>query len=71
MLTLSAERIVFGGGVMRNTGLLRVVRETALRVLNGYPSVGTDTASIERIVVAPDLGERSGLTGAILLAESA
>ena len=29
------------------------------------------TLSAERIAVAPDLGERSGLTGAILLAESA
>jgi fructokinase len=71
MLTLSAERIVFGGGVMRNDELLRFIREAAARVLNGYPSVGADTASIERIVVAPELGERSGLAGAILLAETA
>src|SRR5690606_19344695 len=71
ILTLSAERIVFGGGVMKSETLLGVIRETALGLLNGYPTVGADAASLERIVTAPGLGERSGLTGAILLAETA
>jgi fructokinase len=71
ILTLSAERIVFGGGVMSHAMLLRFIRQSALRVLNGYPSVGADAASLERIVVAPALGERSGLVGAIRLAEAA
>jgi fructokinase len=71
ILTLSAERIVFGGGVMRNTALFPFIRETALRVLNGYPSVGADTASLERIVVAPQLGDRSGVVGALELAKIA
>jgi fructokinase len=71
ILTLSAERIVFGGGVMQNEGMLRFIRETVVRVLNGYPSVGADAATLERIVVAPGLGERSGLAGAILLAQAA
>ena len=71
ILTLSAERIVFGGGVMRSDGLLGSIRESAVRTLNGYPSVGADLASLERIVVAAGLGERSGLVGAIRLAETA
>lgn len=71
ILTLSAERIVFGGGVMRSEGLLRFIREGAVRTLNGYPSVGADAEALERIVVAPGLGERSGLAGAIRLAETA
>ncbi|MBN1237627.1 MAG: ROK family protein, partial [Gammaproteobacteria bacterium] len=70
-LTLSAERIVFGGGVMRCEELLPFIRDSASRVLNGYPSVGAEAASLERVIVAPGLGERSGLAGAILLAEAA
>lgn len=71
MLTLSAERIVFGGGVMQNEALFHFIRETALRILNGYPSIGADKASLGRIIVAPGLGERSGVVGAIELAKMA
>jgi fructokinase len=71
ILTLSAERIVFGGGVMQNAALFAVIRATARRVLNGYPSVGADAAALERIIVAPALGEQSGITGALRLAKAA
>lgn len=70
ILMLSAQRIVFGGGVLRDARLLPAIRATAARVLNGYPAVGSSAAELEGIVVRPALGDRSGLCGAILLAET-
>jgi fructokinase len=69
-LMLSAQRIVFGGGVLRDARLLPAIRASAARVLNGYPAVGSNAALLESIIVPPELGERSGLCGAILLAQT-
>ena len=70
MFTLSAQRIVFGGGVMRDTRVLPAIRASAARVLNGYPGVGGSLAELDAIIVRPALGERSGVCGAVLLAQS-
>jgi len=70
-LMLSPERLVFGGGVMKNGALLPEIRATTVRLLGGYAGIGTTAASLEHIIVAPQLGERSGLVGAITLAKSA
>jgi fructokinase len=70
LLMLSPERIVFGGGVMSREGLLREVRLGAERFLNGYAGLG-DAATLERTIVAPGLGERSGIVGALALARAA
>lgn len=59
-------RIIFGGGVMATPGLIERVR-TQARVLGGGYFVG-DSGSI---VVAPGLGDRAGLLGALALAISA
>ena len=69
-MTLSAQRIVFGGGVLRDARLLPAIRASAARILNGYPAVGSSAAELEGIVVRPALGDRSGLCGAVLLAET-
>jgi fructokinase len=62
---MQPARIVLGGGVMGTPGLLdRVRREAA--VLGGDYFAG----NTEEIVVAPGLGERSGLTGALAVALS-
>jgi fructokinase len=71
LLMLSPERVIFGGGVMSNEPLLRETRAAAARLLNGYAGFGTDAAPFERLIVAPGLGERSGLVGAFALADSA
>jgi hypothetical protein len=39
--------------------------------LNGYADLGRDAATLERIIVAPGLGERSGIFGALALARAA
>jgi fructokinase len=71
LLTLSAERVIFGGGVMQNGALLPELRAAAATYLNGYADLGPDAATLERLIVAPGLGERSGICGALALARAA
>ena len=59
-------RIVLGGGVMATPGLIERVRTEADRLGAGY-----FRGRAEEIVVPPGLGDRSGLLGALALAEAA
>ena len=70
-LVTACERIVIGGGVMAHGALLPRVRAAASRFINGYLPVARRDATLERFLVAPALGERSGLIGAALLARCA
>jgi fructokinase len=66
-LTLSPQRIVLGGGVAAVPGLIERVRERLPEVLAGYvgaPQLGDD---VDSYLVAPELGKRSGVLGAIEL----
>jgi fructokinase len=68
---LSPERILIGGGVMNQPGLLQLVRRHVGVLLNGYldtPAIGRDIGSY---ILPPGLGARSGVLGAIALAEEA
>ena len=69
--TLSPERIVLGGGVMRQPSLLSRVRERTRSVLNGYIRSPQILERIEAYVVSPALANRSGVLGALVLAERA
>jgi fructokinase len=60
---LSPQRIVLGGGVMKEPGLLEGVREQVRELAGGY----FDPPE----VVAPALGNRSGVLGALELARFA
>jgi fructokinase len=71
LLMLSPDRIVFGGGVMQCEGLLANVRAVAATLLNGYAGFGRGGDALADVVVAPGLGTRSGLLGALILAERA
>jgi len=71
VLMISPERIVFGGGVMSNARVLPELRSTAARFLNGYLPSAAGPRSLDELIVAPGLGERSGIVGAITLAEAA
>ncbi|HEX4304465.1 MAG TPA: ROK family protein [Solirubrobacterales bacterium] len=62
VLTLSAERIVLGGGVGSAPGLVDRVRSRLPEILAGYVSPPP--------VVPPGLGARSGVIGALTLART-
>ena len=57
---LSPERVVVGGGVMQRAGLLDQVRREVDELLNGYVPAPE--------LVAPALGARAGVLGALALA---
>ena len=71
LLMISPERVILGGGVMSSEPLLRETRAATARLLNGYGGYGASAASLEQTIVAPGLGERSGIVGALVLAERA
>lgn len=70
-MVLSPQRIILGGGVMRQAHLLPKVRSEVLKVLNGYVLVDIVTKYTDSYIVPPGLGENSGICGALALAEQA
>ncbi len=65
---LAPERVAVGGGVSRLPGLLELVNLLLAEALAGYPGM---TEHESGFVVAPGLGEISGLAGGLILAERA
>jgi fructokinase len=74
IFTLSPQRIVIGGGVMKQPSLLPLIRERVLELVDGYLDIEEQAGGIDSYIVAPALGDRAGVLGAIelarLLAES-
>lgn len=66
-LALSPQRIVIGGGVMGLPGLIEGTRARLTEALGGYLRL-PEVADVERFIVPPGLGDRSGVLGAIALA---
>lgn len=66
--TLSPQIVVLGGGVMAQDGLLARVRRDLAGLLNGYLQVPTILHAMDQYVVAPGLGVRAGVVGALELA---
>jgi fructokinase len=71
VLTLSPQRLVVGGGVAATSGLLGLVRERLPPVLAGYLDAPQLGEGIDQYLVAPELGKRAGVLGAIELARIA
>ena len=65
---LSPCRVVMGGGLLRQPALLPLVRREVLGLLNGYVPSAAIGESIDQYVVAPILGSRAGVLGALALA---
>jgi fructokinase len=61
--TFSPKRVIIGGGVMRQTHLYGLIRIQLAQLLNGYIA--------EPEIAAPALGDRAGVSGALVLAEQA
>jgi len=60
---LSPERILIGGGVMRHPELISLVQREVERLMNGYQEAPA--------IMLPALSPRSGVLGALALAQSA
>lgn len=71
VLTVSPERIILGGGVMKIPGLLDATRQQMLASLDGYVDASIFAGGAVDFLVAPELGDRSGIAGGLVLAERA
>jgi fructokinase len=69
--TLSPQRIILGGGVTQQPALLPLVRRKVQRLLAGYIDAPELGDGIDQFFVAPVLGDRAGVLGAIELARRA
>ena len=69
--TLSPQRIVIGGGVLHQECLLPMVRAELTRLLGGYIEAAEILEEMDRFVVLPELGDRAGVLGGLMLAEEA
>lgn len=71
VFTLSPERVILGGGVMHRQELYPLIHAELSGILNNYIQAPQVLASLPDYVVAPGLGDRSGILGALALAEDA
>jgi fructokinase len=67
--TVCPERIVVGGGIAQRLDWT-YLRHRIRQLLGNYLDLREMTNGIDDYVVRPALGDRSGLTGALLLAQS-
>ncbi len=67
LLSFAPQKIIIGGGVMSRPNLLDLVRHHAEDRTGGYLTLKTP---IEDLIVTPALGGNSGITGALLIAQS-
>jgi len=67
----SPQRIILGGGVMKQPQLFPLVWEKVPASLRGYVQHGDILEKINTYLVPPGLGDKAGVLGAIALAEQA
>jgi fructokinase len=65
----SPQRVIAGGGVMSHPRLLSMVRSRVRDLLAGYLDTPLLGEQIDRYLLAPGLGDRAGVLGAIALAQ--
>jgi fructokinase len=70
LVTLSPQKIILGGGVTQPTHMLPRIREKTRAVLGGYIQSPRITQDIDHYIVAPGLGARSGVLGALALGQA-
>jgi len=69
ILIACPQRIIMGGGVMEHLFLFPMIRKNVQTILNGYVRVPHLAEEIDAFIVPPALGNRSGVLGAIAMAE--
>lgn len=68
ILILSPEKIILGGGVMKQQQLFPLIRKNVKELLSGYVQTKEILDNIDEYIVYPDLGDNAGLLGAVALA---
>ena len=71
MMILSPQMVVLGGGVMEQEHLFPLIHQEVKSQLNGYIQSPTILDRPDKYIVPPALGGRSGVLGAIALAQRA
>ena len=66
--TISPQKIILGGGVMKEPALLPHVRSRVQALASGYFDAPELGAAIDEYIVPPALGDRAGVLGALELA---
>jgi fructokinase len=66
--TLSPQRILLGGGVMKQAQLFPLIRNRVLEYLNDYVKANQIIRQIDQYILPPGLGAQAGVLGAIALA---
>jgi fructokinase len=66
--TVSPQRIVLGGGVMKQARLLPLVRSRVRSLLAGYITAHELDGDLDAYIVTPALGDRAGVLGSLELA---
>jgi fructokinase len=66
---LSPRLVLMGGGVLRQSALLPLVRGEVLRLLNGYVPAAAIGGRLDEYIAPPALGSRAGVLGALALAQ--
>jgi fructokinase len=67
--TLSPQRILIGGGVMKQEHLFDLIRSEVKGLLGGYIRAREITDDLERFIIPPRLGALAGVLGGLVLAE--
>jgi len=71
ILILSPQRIIVGGGVMKRKEIFPKIGAKVQQMLNGYIKHEKILNKINDYIVPPELGDQSGICGAMALAEKA
>jgi fructokinase len=70
ILMISPQKIILGGGVMNHKVLFPLIREKVMRLLNDYLSFSDINNKIDEYIVPPELGNNSGVMGALVMARN-
>lgn len=69
MLAHAPDRIIIGGGVMKQSQLLSKIKQNIQTQLNGYTYYPA-LANLEHAIVLPELGDNAGLVGGLFFAST-
>jgi fructokinase len=71
IVAFSPQRIILGGGVMKQAQLFPLIRSKVQDLLGGYISAPQILENIEQYIIPPGIGSQAGVLGAIALAQQA